>query len=180
MPATLSSKPVKKLGKSRNPVKAWLCRVEIPRFCYHERLSVAGNCRMCLVEVEGSPKPVSFFVPLKVIACRLCHQRQTRFESDNKVREDTYCERGCHGILISQSPTWLPYLRLGRWMRSSRHFSRLRLQGRKNDGIQESSRGQEHRSLDQNFNDKMHSLHSLRQIYRVNRRRVLSWSGRKR
>lgn len=35
--------------------------VEIPRFCYHERLSVAGNCRMCLVEVEGSPKPVSFF-----------------------------------------------------------------------------------------------------------------------
>ena len=32
--------------------------VEIPRFCYHERLSVAGNCRMCLVEVEGSPKPV--------------------------------------------------------------------------------------------------------------------------
>jgi NADH-quinone oxidoreductase subunit G len=26
---------------------------EIPRFCYHERLSVAGNCRMCLVEVKG-------------------------------------------------------------------------------------------------------------------------------
>ncbi|XP_077530855.1 NADH-ubiquinone oxidoreductase 75 kDa subunit, mitochondrial-like [Haemaphysalis longicornis] len=33
--------------------------VEIPRFCYHERLSVAGNCRMCLVEVEKSPKPVA-------------------------------------------------------------------------------------------------------------------------
>ncbi|MGH7056505.1 MAG: NADH-quinone oxidoreductase subunit NuoG [Acetobacteraceae bacterium] len=32
---------------------------EIPRFCYHERLSVAGNCRMCLVEVEKSPKPVA-------------------------------------------------------------------------------------------------------------------------
>lgn len=30
---------------------------EIPRFCYHERLSVAGNCRMCLVEWEGAPKP---------------------------------------------------------------------------------------------------------------------------
>ena len=29
---------------------------EIPRFCYHERLSIAGNCRMCLVEVEGAPK----------------------------------------------------------------------------------------------------------------------------
>ena len=30
--------------------------VQIPRFCYHERLSIAGNCRMCLVEVERSPK----------------------------------------------------------------------------------------------------------------------------
>ncbi|KND02588.1 NADH dehydrogenase (quinone), G subunit [Spizellomyces punctatus DAOM BR117] len=33
--------------------------VDIPRFCYHERLSVAGNCRMCLVELEKSPKPVA-------------------------------------------------------------------------------------------------------------------------
>ncbi|ESO01146.1 hypothetical protein HELRODRAFT_185731 [Helobdella robusta] len=33
--------------------------VEIPRFCYHERLSIAGNCRMCLVEVEKSMKPVA-------------------------------------------------------------------------------------------------------------------------
>ena len=33
--------------------------IEIPRFCYHERLSIAGNCRMCLVEVEKTPKPVA-------------------------------------------------------------------------------------------------------------------------
>jgi len=33
--------------------------VEIPRFCYHDRLSVAGNCRMCLVEVERAAKPVA-------------------------------------------------------------------------------------------------------------------------
>src|SRR5213075_1731249 len=33
--------------------------VEIPHFCYHERLMIAGNCRMCLVEVEKSPKPVA-------------------------------------------------------------------------------------------------------------------------
>jgi NADH-quinone oxidoreductase subunit G len=32
---------------------------EIPRFCFHERLSVAGNCRMCLVELKGAPKPVA-------------------------------------------------------------------------------------------------------------------------
>ncbi len=32
---------------------------EIPHFCYHERLSIAGNCRMCLVEIEKAPKPVA-------------------------------------------------------------------------------------------------------------------------
>jgi NADH-quinone oxidoreductase subunit G len=33
--------------------------IEIPRFCYHERLAIAGNCRMCMVEVANSPKPVA-------------------------------------------------------------------------------------------------------------------------
>ncbi|MBE0452227.1 NADH-quinone oxidoreductase subunit NuoG [Roseovarius autotrophicus] len=34
--------------------------IEVPRFCYHERLSIAGNCRMCLVEVQpGPPKPAA-------------------------------------------------------------------------------------------------------------------------
>jgi NADH-quinone oxidoreductase subunit G len=37
-----------------------IANVEVPRFCYHERLAIAGNCRMCLVEVEGMPpKPVA-------------------------------------------------------------------------------------------------------------------------
>ena len=33
--------------------------VSVPRFCYHERLNVAGNCRMCLVEIEKAPKPIA-------------------------------------------------------------------------------------------------------------------------
>jgi len=33
--------------------------IDIPRFCYHDRLSVAGNCRMCLVEIEKTPKPIA-------------------------------------------------------------------------------------------------------------------------
>jgi NADH-quinone oxidoreductase chain G len=33
--------------------------IELPRFCYNEQLSVAGNCRMCLVEVQNSPKPLA-------------------------------------------------------------------------------------------------------------------------
>ena len=36
-----------------------LTGVEIPRFCYHEKLSIAGNCRMCLVEMEKSAKPIA-------------------------------------------------------------------------------------------------------------------------
>ena len=32
--------------------------IYIPRFCYHKELSIAANCRMCLVEVEGAPKPL--------------------------------------------------------------------------------------------------------------------------
>ena len=36
-----------------------LAGAEIPRFCYHEKLSIAGNCRMCLVEIENSPKPIA-------------------------------------------------------------------------------------------------------------------------
>ena len=36
-----------------------LADVEIPRFCYHDKLSIAGNCRMCLVEMEKSPKPIA-------------------------------------------------------------------------------------------------------------------------
>ena len=33
--------------------------VFVPKFCFHERLNVAGNCRMCLVEIENAPKPVA-------------------------------------------------------------------------------------------------------------------------
>ena len=36
-----------------------LADVEIPRFCYHDKLSIAGNCRMCLVEMEKSPKHIA-------------------------------------------------------------------------------------------------------------------------
>ena len=33
--------------------------IEVPRFCYHDRLSIAGNCRMCLVDMERAPKPIA-------------------------------------------------------------------------------------------------------------------------
>jgi len=51
--------------------------VEIPRFCYHERLSVAGNCRMCLVEVEKSAKPVA--------ACAMPVMKGWRVKTDSDL-----------------------------------------------------------------------------------------------
>ena len=44
---------------SRSGLWERLAGAEIPRFCYHERLSIAGNCRMCLVEMEKSAKPIA-------------------------------------------------------------------------------------------------------------------------
>ncbi|XP_022109177.1 NADH-ubiquinone oxidoreductase 75 kDa subunit, mitochondrial-like [Acanthaster planci] len=51
--------------------------VEIPRFCYHERLSVAGNCRMCLVEVEKSLKPVA--------ACAMPVMKGSRIKTNSEM-----------------------------------------------------------------------------------------------
>ncbi|KAK7073102.1 NADH-ubiquinone oxidoreductase 75 kDa subunit, mitochondrial [Halocaridina rubra] len=56
---------------------AAIAGVEIPRFCYHERLSVAGNCRMCLVEVEKSPKPVA--------ACAMPVMKGWRVKTDSDL-----------------------------------------------------------------------------------------------
>ncbi|CAH0563651.1 unnamed protein product [Brassicogethes aeneus] len=56
---------------------AALVGVEIPRFCYHERLAVAGNCRMCLVEVEKSPKPVA--------ACAMPVMKGWRVKTDSEM-----------------------------------------------------------------------------------------------
>ena len=36
-----------------------IVKIEIPKFCFQENLQIAGNCRMCLVEIENSPKPVA-------------------------------------------------------------------------------------------------------------------------
>ena len=52
----------KELEVDKNLTVMQACEIageEIPRFCYHDKLSIAGNCRMCLVEIEKAPKLVS-------------------------------------------------------------------------------------------------------------------------
>ncbi len=64
---------------------------EIPRFCFHERLSIAGNCRMCLVEVVGGPKPqASCAVAVKDLPPKkdgTPHEINTRSPMTKKARE---------------------------------------------------------------------------------------------
>ncbi|PIO53846.1 hypothetical protein TELCIR_24803, partial [Teladorsagia circumcincta] len=60
-----------------------LVGIDIPRFCYHDRLSIAGNCRMCLVEVEKSMKPVASCAMPVMKGMRV----KTNSELTRKVRE---------------------------------------------------------------------------------------------
>ncbi len=50
---TVAAKPGQMLIEVTDSIGAY-----VPRFCYHEKLSVAANCRMCLVDIEGAPKPI--------------------------------------------------------------------------------------------------------------------------
>ncbi|HPF22117.1 MAG TPA: NADH-quinone oxidoreductase subunit NuoG [Hyphomonas sp.] len=67
---------------------------EIPRFCYHERLSVAGNCRMCLVEWEGAPKPIASCAQM------VGDMRPNRDGSPPNVRtKGAYVEKARNGVM---------------------------------------------------------------------------------
>jgi len=67
---------------------------EIPRFCYHERLSVAGNCRMCLVEWEGAPKPIASCAQV------VGDMRPNRDGSPPNVRtKGAYVEKARNGVM---------------------------------------------------------------------------------
>lgn len=60
MPTIIINEKKIKFEEGMNVLQACeLAGLEIPRFCYHDRLSIAGNCRMCLVEMENSPKPIA-------------------------------------------------------------------------------------------------------------------------
>ena len=81
---------------------------EIPRFCYHERLSIAGNCRMCLVEVApGPPKPQA--------SCALPAADGQAIRTDSADGQEG--ARGGDGVPAHQPPARLPDLRPGRRVR---------------------------------------------------------------
>ena len=76
--------------------------VYVPHFCYHPELTIDGNCRMCLVEIEKVPKP----------ADRLQHGGRRRHgRADGR---EGRAERRTHGVPAHQPPDRLPDLRPGR------------------------------------------------------------------
>lgn len=61
--------------------------VYIPRFCYHEKLSIVANCRMCLVEVEGAPKPLPACATPVNDGMQVYTQSRTTLEAQRAVME---------------------------------------------------------------------------------------------
>ena len=75
-----------------------LAGAEIPRFCYHERLSIAGNCRMCLVEMEKSPKPIA--------SCAMPAADGMKIKTNTKFVEKT--RKGVMEFLLANHPLDCP------------------------------------------------------------------------
>jgi NADH-quinone oxidoreductase subunit G len=72
--------------------------IEIPRFCYHDRLSVPANCRMCLVEMEGSPKPIA--------SCALPAADNMKIKTDSEVTKKA--RKGVMEFLLINHPLDCP------------------------------------------------------------------------
>ena len=75
-----------------------LADAEIPRFCYHEKLSIAGNCRMCLVELEKSAKPIA--------SCAMPASEGMNIKTNTPLVEKA--RKGVMEFLTSQPPFRLP------------------------------------------------------------------------
>ncbi|CAL1709801.1 unnamed protein product [Somion occarium] len=76
----------------------------IPRFCYHDRLAIAGNCRMCLVEVERSPKPIaSWYSQTHRSSMKLGSEGVMEFLLSNHPLDCPICDQGGECDLQDQS-----------------------------------------------------------------------------
>ena len=90
--------------------------VEIPRFCYHERLTIAGNCRMCLVEVVGGPPKPAACCAMQVNDLRPGPNGEAPVVKTNSPDGEEGARRG-DGVPADQPSAGLPDLRSGRRMR---------------------------------------------------------------
>ena len=137
---------------------------EIPRFCFHERLSIAGNCRMCLVELVGSPKPVASCA-WGVRDCRPGPKGEPP-EINTKTPMVKKAREGRDGVPADQPSARLPDLRPGRRMRPAGPGDGLRRRRQPLPGEQARGRGQVYRPAGQDDHEPLHPLHALRPLRR--------------
>ena len=134
---------------------------EIPRFCYHERLSIAGNCRMCLVEVApGPPKPQA--------SCALPAADGQTIRTDTRDGEEG--ARGGDGVPAHQPPARLPDLRPGRRVRPAGPGDGLWPQLLALRGEQARDRRQIYGPGHQDVDDPLHPVHALHPLFRAKSR----------
>lgn len=89
----------KKLPKGKNLLKALLDDGHyIPHYCWHPSISVAGNCRLCLVEIEGQPRPN--------VSCNMNCSEGLKIKTDSPMVED--CRKGMMELLLVNHPLDCP------------------------------------------------------------------------
>ena len=132
---------------------------EIPRFCFHERLSIAGNCRMCLIEVVGIPKPqASCAMGVKDL---MPNKDGSPKVSEHALADGAQGARRRDGIPADQSSARLPDLRPGRRMRSAGPVDGLRHRFQPLPREQARGRGQISRRAGQDLDEPLHPVHAL-------------------
>ena len=130
--------------------------IAIPRFCYHKKLTIAANCRMCLVEVERAPKPLP--------ACAT--PVMDGHEGLHDVRHGPRRPALGDGVLAHQSSPRLPHLRPGRGVRAPGPRHGLRARGVALHRTKARGSRQEPRASHRDRHDPLHPLHPLRAIRR--------------
>ena len=134
--------------------------VYIPRFCYHEKLSVAANCRMCLVEVEKAPKP------LPACATPVTEGMKVFTKSPRAIA----AQKATMEFLLINHPLDCPICDQGgecELQDLAMGFGRVRLALQR---AQARGEGQEHRPAGLDRHDPLHPLHALRALRSGNRR----------
>ena len=132
----------------------------VPRFCYHEKLSIAANCRMCLVEVEKAPKPLPACATPVAEGMKVFTQ----------VAQGHRGPEGDDGVPAHQPPARLPDLRPGRRVRAAGPRDGLRPRRRALRRAQARGQGPEPRTAGLHRHDALHPLHALRALRPGNRR----------
>jgi NADH-quinone oxidoreductase subunit G len=143
---------------------------EVPRFCYHDRLSIAGNCRMCLVEVKGGPPKPTASCAMGVKDLRPGPNGEppvvfTKSEMVKKARE------GVMEFLLINHPLDCPICDQGGECDLQDQAMAYGVDGSRSTRTSARSRDKEYRPADQDDHDALHPLHALRPLHHGSLRR---------